>query len=250
MVQWGIGMQDPVTTVAQKIHDVHHLVFIIICGIVAIVTALLLYVMIRFRASKNPVPSKTSHNTLIEIIWTGIPVLILIVIMIPSFRLLYYSDTVPNPDVTIKVTGHQWYWTFGYPDNGGFTFDSYMVPLDKVDATKGQLRTLDVDNRVVIPVNSVVRFQVTSDDVIHSFAVPAFGIKRDAIPGHLSETWAKVTKEGIYYGQCSQICGVNHAYMPVAIEVVSQEKFAQWVLSKGGKMPTAPLEPAVLKEVK
>jgi cytochrome c oxidase subunit 2 len=209
----------------------------IICtSIVVLVIGLLSYVCLRFNARANPVPAKFSHNVLIEIIWTVIPVIILIVIAIPSFRTLNYAEKVPAADLTIKVVGYQWYWHYAYPDNGGFEFDSNMI-ADK-DLLPGQKRLLEVDNRILIPEGKIVRFVITAADVIHSFAVPAFGVKTDAIPGKINETWVKVDKQGVYYGQCSELCGVNHGFMPIAVQVVSSEEFEAWVAKQGGKMPS------------
>ena len=186
------------------------------------VLALLLIVVVKFNANANPVPSRTTHNTMIEVAWTLIPVLILVSIAVPSFRLLFQELDVPKPDLTVKVTGKQWYWSYAYPDNGKFEFDS-LLAQDK------QPRLLGVDNELVVPVNKVVRVEVTGSDVIHSFAVPAFGIKIDAIPGRLNETWFKATKTGMFYGQCSELCGKDHAFMPIAVRVVSDQEFATWV---------------------
>ena len=187
--------------------------------------ALLITVVVKFNAKANPVPSRTTHNTLIEVAWTLIPVLILVGIAVPSFRLLFEELDVPKADLTIKATGKQWYWSYAYPDNGKFEFDSLMAQ-DK------QPRLLGVDNEMVVPVNKVVRVQTTGADVIHSFSVPAFGIKIDAIPGRLNETWFKATKVGMYYGQCSQLCGKDHAFMPIAVRVVSDQEFAAWVYDR------------------
>jgi cytochrome c oxidase subunit II len=186
------------------------------------VLALLVIVVVKFNSKANPVPSKTTHNTLIEVAWTIIPVLILVAVAVPSFRLLFLQLDIPKADLTIKATGKQWFWTYSYPDNGPFEFDSLMA-ADKMP------RLLAVDNEVVVPVNKVVRVQTTAADVIHSFAVPSFGIKIDAIPGRLNETWFKATKTGMFYGQCSELCGKDHAYMPIAIRVVTEQEFATWV---------------------
>lgn len=234
---WGIGLQEGVTPVKDMIGSFHHELMWIMTAIVVLVLLLLAYVALRFNRKANPQPSKNTHNTLIEIIWTAIPALILIVIAVPSFRLLYYSDKDPAAEMTVKAIGRQWYWSYEYPDHGGIAFDSTMIPDDQIDASKGQKRLLEVDNRLVIPVNTSIRFLVTASDVIHSFAVPAFGIKKDAIPGRMNETWAKIEKEGVYYGQCSELCGSGHAFMPIAVEVVSKEQFAAWIKQKGGSMP-------------
>ena len=195
------------------------------------VLALLIIVVVKFNAKANPVPSRTTHNTLIEVAWTLIPVLILVGIAVPSFRLLFLQLDIPKADLTIKATGKQWYWSYAYPDNGKFEFDS-LLAQDK------QPRLLGVDNEMVVPVNKVVRVQTTGADVIHSFAVPAFGIKIDAIPGRLNETWFKATKTGMFYGQCSELCGKDHAFMPIAVRVVSDQEFATWVEAAKKKFAT------------
>lgn len=226
---WQIGFQPAATPVMEGIDSLHNLLLVVIFIIGIFVTGLLIYVIFRFRASKNPVPSKITHNTFIEIIWTLGPVLILIMIGIPSLKLLFFSDRIENADITIKAIGRQWYWSYEYPDDK-INFDSIMIQ-DK-DLQPGQLRLLEVDNRVMVPVGKAVRLIVTSEDVLHSFAIPAFGLKKDAVPGRLNETWFKTEKEGVYYGQCSELCGVKHGFMPIAIEVVSQEKYDEWVKSK------------------
>jgi cytochrome c oxidase subunit 2 len=188
---------------------------------------LLLYVIVRFRHERNPVPTRTSHNTVIEMLWTVVPVLILVIIAIPSFKLMYYMDRVPNPDMTIKVTGHQWYWTYEYPDQSGLSFDSNIIP--EADLKPGQKRLLDVDNPLVVPVDTVIRVYVTGTDVIHSWFVPSFGVQEYAIVGRLNESWMKVERPGVYYGECNQICGINHAFMPIKIEAVSKDDFERWL---------------------
>lgn len=224
---WEMGLQPAASPVKHALEDFHNLLLVIITGITLLVLALLMVVVTRFSARRNPTPSKTSHNTLLEVAWTVVPVIILIVIAVPSFRVLYTMEVTPEAEMTIKVTGRQWYWDYEYPDQGGFTFSSYMI--QDADLKLGQKRLLEVDNRVVVPVDTTVRVQVTAGDVIHSWAVPSFGVKKDAVPGRLNETWFKVEKEGVYYGQCSEICGVNHGFMPIAVEAVSKEKFAEWV---------------------
>jgi len=194
------------------------------------VTALLIYVMIRFSAKNNPNPSKTTHNSLVEVIWTVVPVIILIVIAIPSFRILYTQQDIPiDADLTIKATGYQWYWGYEYPDNDGMYFDS--LPLEEDELTEGKLRLLSVDNPLVVPAGAVVRVQVTSSDVIHNWAVPSFGVKMDAIPGRLNETWFKVDNPGIYYGMCSELCGVRHAFMPIEVHVMEEADYQAWLVS-------------------
>jgi len=205
----------------------NNLLLWIISGIVILVLALLVTVIVRFNARANPVPSRTTHNTLVELIWTVIPVIILVVIALPSFRLMFFQLNVPPADLTVKATGKQWFWSYSYPDNGNFEFDSLM--LQDKERKPDQPRLLAVDNDMVVPVNKVIRVQTIGADVIHSFTVPSFGIKIDAIPGRLNETWFKATREGMYYGQCSELCGKDHAFMPIAVRVVSEQAFAAWV---------------------
>jgi cytochrome c oxidase subunit 2 len=219
---WEYKLQGSVTEVMDYITWFHNWLFVLITIITLFVLALLVIVVIKFNARANPVPSRTTHNTLIEVAWTLIPVLILVTVAIPSFRLLFLELDIPKADLTIKATGKQWYWSYAYPDNGKFEFDSLMA-ADK------QPRLLGVDNEMVVPVNKVIRVQTIGADVIHSFAVPAFGIKIDAIPGRLNETWFKATKTGMFYGQCSELCGKDHAFMPIAVKVVSDQDFAAWV---------------------
>jgi len=224
---WQMHFQPAVTPVMEQVTSFHHFLLIVIVAITAFVMLLLLIVIVRFNERANPVPSKTSHNTFVEVVWTVVPVLILVGIAIPSFKLMYFADRTEEAEMTIKAIGHQWYWSYEYPDNGNFTFDALLVPDEELKP--GQLRLLETDNRVVIPVNTKIRLLITASDVIHSFAVPSFGVKLDAVPGKTNETWTEVTQEGVYYGQCSELCGDNHAYMPITVEVVSKEKFAAWV---------------------
>ncbi len=224
---WQLGFQDPASPVMTDIDDFHNFLLWIIIVIALFVTGLLLFVIFRFNAKRNPVPSRTTHNTGIEVIWTRVPIFILMVISIPSFRLLYFMDRTAAPEMTLKAIGHQWYWTYEYPDHGNFTFDSSMIP--SADIKPGQKRLLEVDNRVVLPVDTNIRILMTSTDVIHAWAVPAFGIKSDTIPGRLTETWVRIDREGVYYGQCSELCGIYHGFMPIAVEAVSKEAFKKWV---------------------
>lgn len=219
---WEWKLQESGSPVMDNIVWFHNFLFVLITLITLFVLALLVIVVMKFNAKANPVPSRTTHNTLIEVAWTLVPVLILVGIAVPSFRLLFLELDVPKADLTIKATGKQWYWSYAYPDNGKFEFDSLMAQ-DK------QPRLLGVDNEMVVPVNKVVRVQVTGADVIHAFALPAFGVKIDAIPGRLNETWFKATKTGMFYGQCSELCGKDHAFMPIAIRVVSDQEFASWI---------------------
>lgn len=224
---WQMWLQPAATPVMEKIHDFHFLLFVIEVSIVIFVLALLCYIFFRFNAKSNPVPSKTTHNTLLEVIWTGIPLLILVVIAVPSLKLLYFADSTKDAEMTLKVTGNQWYWSYSYPDHGGFEFDSFIVPDDELK--KGQPRLLTVDNPVVLPAGTNVRLLMTSNDVIHNWAVPSFGIKLDTVAGRTNETWVNINKEGDYYGMCSELCGVNHAYMPIHVKAVSKADFAKWV---------------------
>ena len=224
---WQMGYQKAATETMRRIDELHDIVLVIVTLITLFVLALLIYVMWRFNAKANPTPSKTTHNTLIEIIWTAVPVILLVALAVPSFRLLYFVDVVPKPDMTVKAIGHQWYWSYEYPDHGKFGFDATMVATEALKP--GQKRLLETDNRVVVPVNAVVRVEVTADDVIHAWTIPAFGVKIDAVPGRLNYLWFKAEREGVYYGQCSELCGVNHGFMPIAVEVVSKAKFDAWV---------------------
>lgn len=224
---WQLGFQKAATPVMENIDWFHNLLLYIITIITIFVLVLLVVVMVRFNAKSNPTPSKTTHNTLIEVAWTVVPVLILVAIAIPSFKLLFFQLDLPKADVTIKATGKQWFWTYTYPDHDGFEFDSLMV--QEKDLKPGQPRLLAVDNEIVVPVNKVVRVQVIGADVIHAFAVPSFGIKIDAIPGRLNETWFKAEREGVYYGQCSELCGKDHAFMPIAVRVVNDRDFGSWI---------------------
>jgi cytochrome c oxidase subunit 2 len=230
---WEWTLQESATPVMDYITWFHNFLFVLITVITLFVLALLVVVVIKFNARANPVPSRTTHNTLIEVAWTLIPVVILVGIAVPSFRLLFLQLDVPKADLTIKATGKQWYWSYAYPDNGKFEFDSLLVQDKKP-------RLLGVDNEMVVPVNKIVRIQTTGADVIHSFAVPAFGIKIDAIPGRLNETWFKATKLGMFYGQCSELCGKDHAFMPIAVRVVNDQEFTAWVEGAKKKYAATP----------
>ena len=225
---WQLGLQESVTPVMDIIISFHNYLFIVITLITLFVLGLLVVIAVRFNAKANPTPSRTTHHTMLEVAWTVVPVIILVAIAIPSFRLLFYQLNLPAVDLTVKATGKQWYWTYTYPDNGKFEFDSFMVK-DTTKLRPDQPRLLGVDNEMVVPVNKVVRVQTIGNEVIHAFAVPSFGIKIDAIPGRLNETWFKATREGIYYGQCSELCGRDHAFMPIGVRVVSEQAFAAWV---------------------
>jgi cytochrome c oxidase subunit 2 len=225
--RWEIWHQQPASSVMETINSFHTELMVISVLIVVLVLGLLGYCILRFNERANPEPSRTTHNTLIEVIWTAVPVMILVGIAIPSFKLLYEEDVIPKAELTVKATGHQWYWSYEYPDNGNFGFDATMVE-DK-DLKPDQLRLLTTDNHVVLPVGTTVRIITTATDVIHSWAVPAFGVKVDSVPGRLNELWFKIERPGTYYGQCSELCGVNHGFMPIEVEAVTKERYAQWV---------------------
>ena len=224
---WQLGLQQSASPVMDNIIWFHDFLLYIITAIAGFVLALLIIVMVRFNARANPAPSRTTHNTLIEIAWTIIPIMILMFIAVPSFKLLFFQLNVPPADLTVKATGKQWFWSYTYPDNGGFEFDSLM--LKEGQRKQDQPRLLAVDNEMVVPVNKIVRVITTGADVIHSFAVPSFGIKIDAVPGRINETWFTATREGVYYGQCSELCGKDHAFMPIAVRVVSEQAFSAWI---------------------
>ena len=227
---WQLGLQQSASPVMTDITSFHDFLLWIIGAITLFILVLLLIVMVRFNARANPTPSRTTHNAVIEIIWTIVPVVILVAIAIPSFRLLFLELDPPKADLTVKATGKQWYWSYNYPDDGNFEFNSLMV--DDKDLKPGQPRLLTVDNEMVVPVNKVVHVLVTGADVIHSFAVPSFGIKIDAVPGRLNETWFKATSEGRFHGQCSELCGKDHAFMPITVHVVNDADFAAWVATE------------------
>jgi cytochrome c oxidase subunit 2 len=236
---WQLGLQEPATPVMEKLFTMHNDFLLPLITVISIfVLFLLIYICVRFHHKRNPNPSKVTHNTKLEIIWTIIPIFILVVVAIPSLRLHYFMQRPVDTQLTVKVTGYQWYWHYDYPDNGGFGFDSYIKK--GADLKPGDVRQLAVDNAMVVPVNTKVRVQITGADVIHSWAVPAFGVKKDAVPGRLNESWFEATKIGTFYGQCSQLCGVGHGFMPVAVQVVSKEDFANWVKSRQKESGAAP----------
>jgi len=225
-VPWQLGFQQAATPVMENIEWFHDRLLWLIVAITLFVLALLLIVIVRFNAKANPTPSRTTHNTLLEVMWTLVPVIILVAIAVPSFKLLFLELTIPQADVTVKATGKQWYWSYSYPD-AKFEFDSLMLKDNERKAD--QPRLLAVDNELVVPVNKVIHVQVIGSDVIHAFAVPSFGIKIDAVPGRLNETWFKATREGVYYGQCSELCGRDHAFMPIAVRVVNDRDYTAWL---------------------
>lgn len=224
---WELGFQAPATVGMERINDFHNILLVVITIITVLVLALLIYVIVRFNERAHPNPSKLTHNTFIEVAWTAVPALTLFLIAVPSLKLLYFVADVPKADLTVKVTGHTWNWSYEYPDNGDISFDSYVV--DDKHLKPGQPRLLTVDNYMEVPVGVTVRVQITSADVIHSWSVPSFGVKTDAVPGRLNETWFKIEQPGTYYGECSQLCGNGHGYMPIMVHAVSQDEFNKWV---------------------
>ena len=231
---WQMNFRPSATPVMDDIIDFHNLLLVIEVIIVLFVLGLMVYICVKFNAKANPVPSKTTHNAFLEVVWTVIPIIILIVITVPSVKLLVFMDKAPKDKVemTLKVIGHQWYWSYEYPDAGNLAFDSNIIPDEEIDASKGQIRLLEVDNRIAIPVDTTIRVLMTSEDVLHNWAVPAFGIKMDTVPGRINESWIRVpaARAGVYRGQCSELCGVNHGYMPIVIEAKSKQDFAKWLI--------------------
>jgi len=241
---WGLGFQTSASPVKHEMVWFHNdLLMPTITVITIFVMLLLLFVMIRFNAKANPKPSKTTHNTLLEFVWTLVPVIILVVIVVPSLKLLYFADKTADAEMTLNIKGYQWYWGYTYPDHGEIEFTANMVP--EQDLKEGQLRLLSTDNPVVLPVDTNIRLLITANDVLHSWAMPALGVKMDAVPGRTNETWTRIEKEGVYFGQCSEICGINHAFMPIEIHAVSKEAFAKWVEAQGGKMPEKTADAAI-----
>ncbi len=245
-VPWQMGFQPAASPVMTEINDFHNLLLVIITLIAVFVLGLMLYVMVRFSAKRNPVPTRTTHNTVLEVIWTVVPITMLMLIAIPSFKLLYFMDRTANPEMTLKVIGHQWYWSYEYPDYGNFTFDALMIPDEELKP--GAKRLLETDNRVVLPVGTNIRILMTSTDVIHAWAVPAFGVKTDTIPGRLTETWVRIEREGVYYGQCSELCGIKHGFMPIAVEAVSKPAFRQWLNEAKKKFAGLDAAPPTVRE--
>lgn len=239
---WQLSLQEPMSPVMEGVTSFHNLLLIIQAAIVVLVLAMLGYCIFRFSAKRNPVPSRTSHNTVLEVIWTALPVVILIIIAIPGLRLLYFHDRAQEFDMTLKVVGRQWYWSYSYPDYGDFTFDSIMVAEEELE--DGQPRLLTVDNRVVVPVDTNIQILLTGEDVIHAWAVPSLGVKLDATPGRINERWFRANEEGVFYGMCSEFCGINHAFMPIEVHAVSKEAFAEWVSQAQEEFARAP-HPAV-----
>ncbi len=244
---WQLGFQEAASSTMRDIVNFHDkLLLPIIIAISVFVLFLMVYACLRFRASANPIPSKTTHNVAVEVLWTLIPCLILIVMAVPSFKILYSQDTIPKADVTVKAIGYQWYWGYEYPDEN-IIFDSYM--LEDKDLKKNQPRLLAVDNEVVVPVDKVVKVLITANDVLHAWALPSFGVKRDAVPGRINETWFKAEKVGTYYGQCSELCGIKHAFMPITVKVVSQEEYQEWLLDAKVKFAKEILKEDQIKKI-
>ena len=225
---WQLGFSEPATELMSDVIAFHSYILMpIITGISLLVLALLLYIVYRYNSNRNQTASMTTHNTLIEVLWTVIPVILLIIIAIPSFRILYTAETIPKADLTIKAIGNQWYWSYEYPDYDDFSFDANMLQDDEL--SDPSLRLLETDTQIVVPVNKVVKLLITSNDVLHAWTIPAFAVKKDAVPGRLNETWFKAEKTGTYYGQCSELCGPKHAFMPINVKVVSQDEFDKWL---------------------
>ena len=244
---WQLGFQNPASDGMRDIVNFHnHLLLPIIIAISVFVLFLMIYACIRFRASANPVPSTRTHNVAVEVLWTLIPCLILIVMAVPSFKILYKQDTIPKAEVTVKAVGYQWYWGYEYPDEN-IIFESYMIE-DK-DLKENQPRLLAVDNELVVPVNKVVKVLITANDVLHAWALPAFGVKRDAVPGRINETWFKAEKVGTYYGQCSELCGIKHAFMPITVRVVSEEEYNEWLMDAKVKFAKEVIEEDEFKKL-
>lgn len=238
---WQLGMQEPAGPIAREINDLHNVLLVICVLIASFVLSLLLYIMVRFKASSNPVPSKTTHNTFLEIVWTAVPILILVMMAIPSFKLLAHQAFPPKIDMTVKATGYQWYWGYDYPDHG-INFDATMVATE--DLKDKSLRLMDTENRMVIPAGKNIRLLTTSADVIHAWAVFNFGVNINATPGRINEVWFRVDNPGTYFGHCNKICGGNHAFMPIAVEALGEREFAAWLVEAKKKFAKAEDEAA------
>jgi cytochrome c oxidase subunit 2 len=237
---WQLGFQEAVTPIMRQLNDFHNFLLVLITVITLFVLGLLVYVALRFNENANPTPSKTSHHTILEVLWTVVPILILVVIAVPSFRLLFAQYDFPKADLTVKAIGNQWYWSYEYPDQDNLAFDAIMLEDDELKP--GQPRLLATDNEVVVPVNKNVHILVTASDVLHNWTIPAFGVKVDAVPGRLIRTWFRAEKTGVYYGQCSELCGQKHAYMPITVRVVSDAEFASWLETAKKKFASLPTE--------
>lgn len=225
--KWQLNLQTPASPIAEQMYDFHTFLLWIITAISIFVLGLLIWCAIRYNAKANPIPSKNSHNTLLEIVWTAIPVIILVVIAVPSYRLLYEMDRIEDPELTIKVIGNQWYWTYEFPDDE-IVFDSLPLTEEEIDVAAGEHRLLEVDEPLLLPVDTNIRILFTATDVLHAWTIPAFGVKLDNVPGRINETWTRITVPGKYYGQCSELCGIDHSYMPIVVHAVSKEEFEAW----------------------
>lgn len=230
-VPWQLNLQTPASPVAEQLVEFHNFLLVICTVISLVVLALLLWCAFRYNAKANPVPSKNAHNTLLEIAWTAIPVIILVVIAVPSYRLLYYMDRIEDPELTVKVVGNQWYWTYEFPDYD-ISFDSLPLQDDEIDVAAGQHRLLEVDTPLILPTDTDIRILFTATDVLHAWTIPAFGVKLDNVPGRINETWTRITIPGKFYGQCSELCGINHSFMPIVVHAVSPEEFEAWRASE------------------
>ena len=249
---WEMMMQAPGSTSFEHIQALHNMLLYIIAGIVLFVLTLLAIVIVRFNEKANPIPSERAHHVLLEVFWTVIPALILVVVAVPSFKLIYYTDRTPKPEMTLKVTAYQWYWGYEYPDQGGINFLANRIPDKEIDKSKGQVRLLSTDNVVVLPVDTNIQILMTGADVIHDWGIPALGMKIDAVPGRVNETWLRITKPGTYYGQCDQVCGANHSFMPIEIHAVSKDEFKTWLVTakKQYSSLTAPDGPIRLASIR
>jgi cytochrome c oxidase subunit 2 len=226
--EWQLNLQTPVTPMAQMAYDFHTELLWITTIITLFVLALLLICIFRFNEKANPVPSKTAHNTMLEVVWTVLPIVILVIIAIPSYRLLFFMDRTTEAEMTMKIIGNQWFWSYEYTDQE-ISFDALAKPESEIDTAKGEHRLLETDKHVVLPIDTNIRLLFTATDVLHAWTIPAFGVKLDNVPGRINETWVRIDKEGRYYGQCSELCGVDHSFMPIVVDVVSKEKFQEWV---------------------
>lgn len=228
---WGINFQDAASPMAEHLHEFHNMLLWIIIAVAVFVMVLLIWVIIRYNHKANPVPAQFTHHVMLEVLWTLVPIIILVFIAVPSFRILYYNDRTETPEMTLKIVGYQWYWNYEYPDHGNIAFDSYMIADE--DITEDQERLLSTDTQVVLPVDTDIQLLISAGDVLHAWTIPAFGVKMDAVPGRWNETWVRINKPGVYYGQCSELCGKDHAYMPIEVKAVSKEDYKAWALSKG-----------------
>ncbi len=240
---WQMWFQTPASPVMERMMSFHDFLFVIEVAIVILVLAILAIIFVRFNAKSNPVPSKTTHNTMLEVVWTGVPIFILMIVAVPSLKLLYYADSTQQSEMTLKITGNQWFWSYTYPDHGGLEFDSFLIPDDELK--EGQPRLLAVDNPAVLPAQTNIRLLFTSVDVIHDWAVPSLGLKLDAVPGRVNESWVRINSVGDYYGMCSELCGINHGFMPIHVQAVSKADFAAWVERAKKEFAGTDRDPAV-----